>query len=513
MSPPKPTGLSLRQKIAQLIFIAASGSPSRPREGADFDTVRQLLDDGEFGGLILFGGSIFETPMQVNTLQRFSKLPLLVSADLERGAGQQIEGATDVPPPMAIGATGSEKHAHFAGKVTGLEAKTFGIHWVYAPVMDVNTEPRNPIINTRAFSDSPELVSKLGCAFSKGLQSAGVSACAKHFPGHGATPLDSHVVLPTVDHDRERLNREALPPFFAAAKAGVDSVMVGHITLPALDPKLPASLSPATMRVLREEIGFKGLIVTDALMMGALSTFGSPAALALAAGADVLLYPEDPMRALADCIEAVESGKIPESRVNEALERVLAMKDKRKLFEERSVASESIAQIPAHEYHGRATEKLAQDALAWARKADGAVFEKGRKLTVLILRDDDFAAGPDPFLAALRERAPVEFASAKPGQPLPEVPKGDPLVVAVYARVRAWKGRVGLHEELEKFCGKVAEGRRATAVSFGNPYFANQVPAASFLCAWSDSPAAQRAAAMALFGELPAAGRVPVRLA
>ncbi|MEK7469537.1 MAG: glycoside hydrolase family 3 N-terminal domain-containing protein [Planctomycetota bacterium] len=512
MPPPKPTGLSLRQKIAQLIFIAASGSPSRPREGAEFDTVRQLLDDGEFGGLIVFGGSIYETPMQINTLQRFSKLPLLVTADLERGAGQQVQGATDLPPPMAIGATGSEVHANFAGKVTALEAKTFGIHWVFAPVMDVNTEPRNPIINTRAFSDSPALVSKLGVAFSRGMQSAGVSACAKHFPGHGATPLDSHVVLPTVDHDRARLDREALPPFVAAAKAGVDSVMVGHITLPALDPKLPASLSPATMRVLREEIGFKGLIVTDALMMGALSTFGSPAALALAAGADVLLYPEDPMAALADCLEAVESGKIPESRVHEALERVLALKDRRRLFDERTISPEAMESIPAHEYHARAAEQIAFDALAWARKGEGAIFEKGRKLSVLILRDDDFAAGPDPFLAALRERAPVEFASAKPGEPLPEVPKGDALVIAVYARVRAWKGRVGLHEELEKYCGKIAGGRRATAVSFGNPYFANQIPASSFLCAWSDSPAAQRGAAMALFGELPAAGRVPVRL-
>lgn len=512
MNPNRYKGLSLRQRIAQLIFVAASGSPSRPREGADFETVRQLLDDGEFGGLILFGGSIFETPMQVNTLQRFSKLPLLVSADLERGAGQQVEGATDVPPPMAIGATGSEQHAHFAGKVTGLEAKSFGIHWVYAPVMDVNTEPRNPIINTRAFSDSPALVSKLGCAFIKGMQSTGVAACAKHFPGHGATPLDSHVVLPTVDHDRARLDAEALPPFAAAARAGVESVMVGHITMPALDPKLPASLSPAVMRVLRQDMGFQGLIVTDALMMGALSSFGSPAALALEAGADVLLYPEDPMAALADCVQAVESGRIPESRVEEALARVMAAKEKRRLFDRRDVPPEAIERIPAHEYHGKAAEKLAHDALAWARRGDGAVFEKGRKLGVVILRDDDFAAGPDPFLAALRERAPVEFASAKPGQPLPEVPKCDGLVIAAYARVRAWKGRVGLHEELERFCGSVAAGRRATAVSFGNPYFANQIPASSFLCAWSDSPAAQRGAAMALFGELPAEGRVPVRL-
>lgn len=505
-------GLSLRQKIAQLIFVAASGSSSRPRDGADFDTVAQQLEDGEFGGLLLFGGTIFETPMQVNTLQRRSRLPLLVAADLERGAGQQIDGATDLPPPMAIGAAGSEQHAHFAGRITALEARAFGIHWVYAPVMDVNVEPRNPIINTRAFSDAPELVSKLGVAYIKGMQSAGVSACAKHFPGHGATPLDSHVVLPTVDHDRDRLDREALPPFLAAVRAGVDSVMIGHLTLPALDPSLPASLSPAVHRLLREDMGFRGLIVTDALMMGALSAFGSPAALALEAGADVLLYPDDPMRALDDCLRAVESGRIPPARVDDALARVLTLKERRGLFDDRAVHAETIAEIPAHEYHARAADKLACDALAWARREGKETLEKGRKVSLLILRDDDFAAPPDAFLAAVRERAPLEFASAKPAEPLPAVPGEGPLVVCAYARVRAWKGRVGLHEELESFARCAVRGRRAIAVSFGNPYFANQIPAPSFLCAWSDSAAAQRGAASALFGEIEARGIVPVRL-
>jgi beta-N-acetylhexosaminidase len=508
----EPARLSLRQKIAQLIFIAASGSGSQPREGADYATVRALLEDGEFGGLLLFGGDIYETPMQVNTLQQLTPLPLLVSADLERGAGQQVRGATNLPPPMAIGATMSETHAHFAGRVTGLEALSFGIHWVFAPVMDVNVEPKNPIINTRAFSDDPGLVGKLGSAFIKGMQSAGVLACAKHFPGHGATPLDSHIELPTVDHDRARLDREALAPFAASVRAGVQSVMIAHMIVPAIDPKLPASLSPAAVALLRKDLGFRGLIVTDALMMGALSRFGAPAPLALAAGVDVLLYPEDPLASLTQCIEAVEGGRIPMERVDDAVGRVLEAKRRLALFDNRLVGAEAIEAIPTRDYHDRAAERLAQDAVAFARGIDAPHLRRGERVTVLILRDDDFAAGPDPFLAALRERAPVEFASAKPGMPLPDVPGGEPLVVAAYARVRAWKGRVGLHEELENFVAGAMRGRRSVGVSFGSPYFARQIPSDSFLCAWSDSDAAQRAAAMALFGELPASGRVPVRL-
>ncbi|MBI2921713.1 MAG: hypothetical protein HYY18_11575, partial [Planctomycetes bacterium] len=269
---------------------------------------------------------------------------------------------------------------------------------------------------------------------------------------------------------------------------------------------------PAALAHLRGPLGFKGLIVTDALMMGALSTFGSPSALALAAGADVLLYPEDPMEALAECLEAVESGKIPESRVEEALARVVALKEKRGLFDDRHIATESIEAIPAHEYHAKAAEKLAQTALAWARNDAAKPLPPGEKLAVLILRDDDFAAGPDPFLATLRERAPVEFASARAGSPLPSIPAAGTLVVAVYARVRAWKGRVGLNEELAKLAATACAGRRSIGVSFGSPYFANQIPAGAFLCAWSDTAATQQAAAMALFGEIPAAGKIPVRI-
>ena len=241
-------------KIAQLIFIAARLG-SKPRDGADFETVRQLLDDGEFGGIILFGGSIFETPMQVNTLQRFSKLPLLVSSDLERGAGQQIEGATDLPPPMAIGATGAEQNAHFAGKTTGLEAKSFGIHWVFAPVMDVNTESLNPIINTRAFSDDPALAPKFGCAYLPGLQSAGPSACASTTPV--TAPPRSTRTPPAHRRLRPACLREELLPFAAAIRAGVDSVMVGHIAMPASTPH-SRFLSPPPSPTSAARMGFKG---------------------------------------------------------------------------------------------------------------------------------------------------------------------------------------------------------------------------------------------------------------
>ena len=220
----------------------------------------------KIGGLILFAGDVYETAHLTNILQEKAKIPLLIASDLERGLGNQIDGATLFPPVMSLGAADSEELAYRMGKITALEARAIGIHMTYAPVVDVNINPDNPIINVRSFGEDPEQVGRLAVPFIKGCQENGLIATAKHFPGHGDTAEDSHTVLPTVKGDRERLDRVEIYPFKIAVESGVQAIMAAHLSLPALDPtpNVPSSLSkPILTDLLRVELGFDGIIITN----------------------------------------------------------------------------------------------------------------------------------------------------------------------------------------------------------------------------------------------------------
>ncbi|HOP61686.1 MAG TPA: glycoside hydrolase family 3 N-terminal domain-containing protein, partial [Candidatus Saccharicenans sp.] len=323
--------MSLEEKIGQLIIVRYHGEFYN-RQDEDFKQLERLVHDYHLGGLILFGGEPLETAYFNNHFQRLAKIPLLIASDLERGTGNQVTGATLFPPLMALGAAGSEELAYEMGRITALEGRALGIHMTYAPVVDVNINPDNPIINTRSVGEDPELVARLTGAFIRGCQSNGMIATAKHFPGHGDTDQDSHSLLPVIKADLDRLQKVELYPFQKAIEQGVEAIMTAHLYVPALEPEpgLPATLSPRILTdLLRNKMGFKGLVVTDALEMAGIARYYSQeeAALrALKAGVDLLLLPLDPVKVINYLKEAVEQGELPVERVDESVRRLLAVK-------------------------------------------------------------------------------------------------------------------------------------------------------------------------------------------
>ncbi|MFO0017519.1 MAG: glycoside hydrolase family 3 N-terminal domain-containing protein [Synechococcaceae cyanobacterium] len=314
----------LRRKIASLLVVRASGhlldeQRGYPRWELDNATLRRLLAEG-VGGVILLGGCTAELALRTQQLRGWSDGSLLLCADVEEGVGQRFAGASWLVPPLALGrlhrhdpATALRLTERY-GRCTGREARDLGLNWVLGPVCDVNNNPANPVINVRAWGEDPASAGALAAAFSRGAQSQGVLCCAKHFPGHGDTSSDSHLELPLLSHDRARLEAIELPPFRAAIASGVASVMTAHLLLPALDPLRPATLSAAVLKdLLRRDLGFDGLVVTDALVMEAIAGrygAGEAAVLALEAGADLVLMPADADGAL-DAIEAaVVAGRL-----------------------------------------------------------------------------------------------------------------------------------------------------------------------------------------------------------
>jgi beta-glucosidase len=321
--------------VAELLVVRCSGhlgdgQRRYPRWELDNGTLRRLLAEG-VGGVILLGGSAAELQQRLRQLRAWAAQPLLLCADVEEGVGQRFEGASWLPPPLTLGRLHrrepqraldlAERYGHCIGE----EARTLGLNWVLAPVCDVNNNPANPVINLRAWGEDPDTCAALTTAFLRGAQAEGVLCCAKHFPGHGDTAVDSHLALPSLEHDRARLERVELPPFRAAIAAGVASVMTAHLLLPALDAERPATLSPAVLEgLLRRDLGFGGLIVTDALVMEAIAARhggGEAAVLALEAGADLVLMPEDADAAIAAIVAAVESGRLERGRLEASRER------------------------------------------------------------------------------------------------------------------------------------------------------------------------------------------------
>ncbi|MEM9273711.1 MAG: glycoside hydrolase family 3 N-terminal domain-containing protein [Cyanobacteria bacterium P01_F01_bin.143] len=329
--------MNLRAKIGQMIVVRASGylfdrQRRYPAWEADNQTLQRWLSKLNIGGVILLGGSSIEIKARSQQLQSWANIPLLIAADIEEGVGQRFPGATWLAPPMALSAIAqknldqAKQYAKSMGAITAQEAIAIGINWLLAPVVDVNNNPNNPVINIRAFGQNAEIVSQLTTAFIEGAKPYPILTTAKHFPGHGDTATDSHLDLPSIPHDDSRLSRVELPPFVNAIASGINSVMSAHLIIPAWDSEYPATLSEKIMTgKLREELGFEGLIVTDALMMGGVTKYATAdeiAVLAVKAGADILLMPEDPKIAIESIYQAVRSGIITEERIEQSLQRI-----------------------------------------------------------------------------------------------------------------------------------------------------------------------------------------------
>ncbi|AFY70932.1 Beta-N-acetylhexosaminidase [Thalassoporum mexicanum PCC 7367] len=336
---PDFNSLTLREQVAQMVVVRASGhlwdhQIEYPQWEAPNRELQAWLAEG-VGGVILVGGSAAEVWTRSQQLQAWAKLPLLIAADLEEGVGQRFAGATWFPPPMALQSLPPETAKQYAsemGRITAQEAAALGINWLFAPVVDVNNNPANPVINVRAFGESSADVIALSGAFIEGAKNNNVLTTAKHFPGHGDTEVDSHLQTPKLNLDRQRFNQVELPPFVAAIAKGVDSIMSAHIFAPVLDAQNIATLSPKILdKLLRQELGFDGLIVTDALVMGGVADRYDPAFVAVnavLAGADILLMPVDPIVTIEAVCRAVEAGEIPRDRILASLTRIWQAKQR-----------------------------------------------------------------------------------------------------------------------------------------------------------------------------------------
>jgi len=384
---PSPDTLTLEEQVAQMIVVRTTGhlfdhEVEYPQWEAKTAELKQLLAQG-IGGIILLGGSAAEVGVRTQQLQTWAKYPLLIAADIEEGVGQRFSGATWFAPPMALGQIAQRdlplalKLAEQMGAATAQEATAIGLNWILAPVVDVNNNPANPVINVRSFGEQAEIVAQLTSAFVKGTQARtyghAVLTSAKHFPGHGDTETDSHLSLPVVNHDFERLQALELVPFERAIAAGVDSIMTAHLQIPQLDPDYPSTLSNITLSgLLRRDLGFDGLIVTDALVMGGITQqYGAAeaAVLAVAAGADILLMPEDAQAAIAAICEAVNTGRLAAADILRAVERIWRAKHKladlpvtdgmsRHAWQHQSVPPVQIEQIATEETQALAAEIL-----------------------------------------------------------------------------------------------------------------------------------------------------------
>ena len=524
--------MTLEEKIGQMIAVRFTGA-FRNSDSEYLKNLESLIVTHKIGGLVLAGGEVYETAELTNALQKLARVPLLVASDFERGAGNQITNATLFPPLMSLGAAGSEDLAFEMGRITALEGRAMGIHMTYAPVVDVNINPDNPIINTRSVGEDPALVSRIARAFIRGCQENGMIATAKHFPGHGDTAQDSHLLLPTISADRDRLEKVELAPFKDAVIAGVRAVMTSHLYVPALDPtpNLPATLSsPILTDLLRKSFGFKGLIVTDAMEMAGITNSYTPedAALrAILAGVDMVLLPPEPARVAASLAAAVRDGKIPARRIDESVRRILEAKAGLGLNRERFVRIEELPRKVSPRAFLDQAYKTFESAVTLVRN-EGDVIPlggAGRRLAVFSLSSDqgDYFAGR-AFVAEMKKRNPgilAFYADGDTGEDELDADAArcagvDTVVFALFSRLTSSKGSVDLepkHAALVKYFAAQAGGPAVVAVSFGSPYFFRHFPDVDgYVCMYRNTPETQQIAARALFGEMDISGKLPVSL-
>ena len=527
--------MTLREKVGQLMmpFVLGNFAP----EGSEtHDRIVNIIEEESVGGLIMSVGSPSEVAVKLNDLQNHSKYPLLVAADLETGAGFRFRGAVHIPTNialggattfpslMAFGATGDPRHAYQLGRITALEARAMGVHVPFAPVLDVNNNPDNPIINIRSFGEDPNAVADLGVAFVRGLQDYGAVATGKHFPGHGDTGTDSHLALPIIQVGRERLDAIELVPFRAAIAAGIQGIMTAHIAVPAISGEtIPATVSHRVLTgLLRAEMGFDGIVFTDAMDMAAVSRLfprGEAAVRAVLAGADVILMPNDVKQAIDAIVLAIDEERLTEGRIDESVRRLLRLKEDLGLAEERSVPLEMIPQVVGVPQHVEMAREVAERSITLIRNERNLLpllgTRRARVMSVSFRNPGDVLSGRY-FDSRLRETYPRlvtrsvdEGTNSEAYQDLlSRARRSDLVVVSVYSN---YAGRVELPDATVEFVNELAR-RRVThvVISFGNPYLISLLPDARvYLLAWSSAQVSQQAAADALFGDIAITGRSP----
>lgn len=508
-----PSKLTLREKLAQLIFVRIGSNlpPVRTVE-EDEDRVASLLEECPVGGLIVFNGSA-GTKRTLKRMQGISKVPLLVGCDIERGVGQHVQGYTLFPHAMALGRQPSNIDRMIES--TAAEARDVGIHITFAPVADVNTNPLNPIISIRAFSDDVEVAAAHTAHYVSLAEVSGLLTTAKHFPGHGDTHQDSHDSLPSVDATLDELRARELVPFRAAIDAGCSLIMTAHVAFPKIDPSgLPATLSPIFLQaLLREEMGFKGVVCSDSLLMtGVCDSFDDEGEMALAtlnAGVDLLLDLREPISVVDYLMSCVQSGKLREGRVEEAYSRVIELKHQ--AFGQRLPNDSPPAKVRSRNMNKDlpvdAAKVAARQAIEILHGSSPALpLNPDQPLTAILLRPFETRVDPpeQPLATALRERfRHVKYVQLGPKSnaaayetALELACDAPQLLLAIVVRPAAWHD-FGLRPEQKVFLDQVTREREDVVLaSLGVPYVLEEFPTAAVrICAYSDVPVSQQALA------------------
>ena len=550
--------LTLEEKVGQVFMIWCRASFLNV-ENPEY---LQLVEDmqkyhvGSFAMTVHVDGPYlrrsepYEAADLLNRLQKDSKLPLLFAADFERGVSMRLMGTTVFPHAMAFGGDGKADDAETFGRISGEEARSIGIHWNFFPDADVNSNPTNPIINTRSFGEDPKQVGDLVTAYIKGAHEGGMLTTVKHFPGHGDTATDSHLGVASVNVDRAHLESIELPPFRKAIAAGVDSVMVAHVTVPALDsdPNHVATISPVIVSdLLEQQLGFKGIVVTDALDMAALthlfaSNIGRAAVEAFKAGNDLLLIPADFPASYNAMVQAVQSGEISRERLDRSVLKILKTKASLGLQDARLVDMSAIAKVVAKPSNLAFGQQVADDAVTLVRdngkvlplKSKGTAKgglpyttqeATGNRVVAVLFSDDVRTDSGHAFAREFRARIPdahiiyvdPRIAAGMSDEVLKAVDEAQSVIAAVY--VVPTGGKIDNSVAMADATGVLLQqllnhaGDKAVVIAMGNPYLAADFPKiGNYMCTFSNATVSETAAVKALFGEIMIHGHLPVSI-
>ncbi len=543
--------MSVDEKVGQLVHIGINAKYAH--QNSDFfKEIQRNIVENKLGGIVVFAGGLYETVHFVNRMQENAKIPLLISADFETGVGMRFDETVNFPWNMAVAATGNPELARKQGEIVGREAKALGVYQVYAPVVDVNNNADNPVINTRSYGENPADVARFAVAFTQGLQSQKIIATAKHFPGHGDTNVDSHRGLPIIDVDKKRLDAVELVPFKAVIDAGIGSVMIAHIGLPQIDPTqikplkqsinldtdsafanenatMPSTLSPLiNTNILHKELKFDGLTVTDAMSMSGLTQYfnqDEAAVLAVLAGSDILEKPANVELTLKGLREAVNSGRISQEKLNESVKKQLAWKHELGLVKNKITPLTEIDKIVSSTETVNLAEEIAKNAVTLVKNENQILpLEKGKQISLLcITNGEDRNFVGVAFATTLRsfglkvERIVLEERSnaLEIENAINRMKKADVVIAGLYGRVRSGaKNSVGLPESGLKVLREAFVTNKPTiGIAFGNPYFLRDFPEFStYIAAFGDMGSLQRATANALTGKNEFVGKLPITI-
>jgi len=529
--------LSLRERVGQMVMVWVLGDYTSYGDSS-YAEVRRWIERDHIGGVSMSLGTPIEIAAKINNMQRLSRVPLLTSADLEPGLGR-LEGgtfthylldagsATVFPSAMAIAATGRDQDAYDVAKIIAEEARAVGIQINFSPVVDVNNNPSNPVINTRSFGEDPQRVGRLSAEFVRGTQDGGAVSTAKHFPGHGDTDVDSHVGLPIVGANWSRLDTLELVPFRAAIKAGAGMVMTAHIALPAVegDSTTPATLAPKIITgVLRDSLKFGGVAITDAMTMEGVGkgySVEESSVLAVKAGADIILKPSDPTKAIDAVVAAVERGLIPRTHIDSAARRVLELKARTGVAFNPLVDLDALREVVGSPAHRDVATDIARRAVTLLRDNAALLPASGRRVAVVQYSPETELRAGKVFGGDIRAAIPgarvMKISPATSVRDLDsvtrEVTGADRVIVAAYVRRIEGEGRPAVPPHIAKWIDDLARKEKVIAVALGNPYLIRQFPnVQTYLVTYGVSDALEHAAVAVVLGRATATGTTPVSL-